>query len=168
MHDDKFEDKGLAVKAVPRFQIIRGLPGSGKTTLAVSRYPHLLRLETDMYFYRGGEYRYTGGLNKKAVAWFGGCVERFCGCGFDFVATGVFTAHTERLDTAISSALGHGYEVWVKTLESDYGNVHGVSEADLESMRERFVPDSRLREMYSGESRVKFGLMADRQGVSAG
>ena len=54
----------------PRLQIIRGLPGSGKTSLAIDRYSHLLRIETDMFFMRKGKYTFTLDLNKKAVKWF--------------------------------------------------------------------------------------------------
>ena len=77
----------------PRMQIIRGLPGSGKTTLAVKRYSQLMRLETDMLFYRRGAYRFNLENNRKAVDFFMESVSYFCSFGFDFVVTGVFLSN---------------------------------------------------------------------------
>lgn len=62
----------------PRLQVIRGLPGSGKTTLALKRYPHLLRLESDFFFYTRGAYRFSLPRNKKAVDWLFNAVKMFC------------------------------------------------------------------------------------------
>lgn len=143
----------------PRMQIIRGLPGSGKTTLAIEEFPHLMRLETDMYFYRQGAYRFTLANNKRAVKWFLKAVRNFCNNGIDFVTTGVFCAHTERLSTAIETALSKGYEVYIKTLLTQYKSIHGVPKEHLDSMRMAFVSDRSLRKIYAKEQRVHFGLM---------
>lgn len=143
----------------PRLQIIRGLPGSGKTTLAMSKWPQLMRLETDMYFYREKEYRFTLDLNLAAVEWFSAMVEDFCRCGFDFVTTGVYAAHTERLTRVVDIALANGYEVYIKTLSADYGSVHRVPKHDLDSMKRAFVPEKELKKLYKGNKQVHFGLM---------
>ena len=92
-------------KSRPRMQIIRGLPGSGKTTLALKRYSHLLRLETDMFFYSQGAYRFSKCRNERAVRWFLDEIEMLCMNKVDFVATGVFAAHTERLAETIARVL---------------------------------------------------------------
>jgi predicted ABC-type ATPase len=143
----------------PRLQIIRGLPGSGKTTLALERYPHLLRLETDMYFSRHGEYIFTRELNKKAVAWFENAVFDFAYEKFDFVLTGVFAAHTERLEYCIRQALDFGYDVYIKTLTANHGNVHNVPKAHLDAMKAAFVSESELKKKYRRNTHVHFGLM---------
>ena len=146
----------------PRLQIIRGLPGSGKTTLAVQRYSHLLRLETDMYFSREGKYVFTMDLNKRAVKWFNSAVRRTASTKMDFVLTGVFAAHTERLERAIRMGLDNGYDVWVKTLTKNYGNIHGVPKEHFDSMQKAFVSERVLRKAYMGEPRVHFGMMPGR------
>lgn len=156
------KSKGVMMEnSHPRMQIIRGLPGSGKTTLALTRYPHLMRLETDMYFYRRGAYRFTLDNNKQAVEWFNKTIIDFCARGFDFVLTGVFAAHTERLNHAITMAQVNGYEVWIKTLTSKYKGIHEVPEEHYNSMKESFVSDRKLRELYPScvFPRIHFGLM---------
>lgn len=143
----------------PRLQIIRGLPGSGKTSLAIDRYSHLLRIETDMFFMRKGKYTFTLDLNKKAVKWFNRTVKTTLCTGMDFVVTGVFAAHTERLGKTIEEALAHGYEVWVKTLTSRFGDVHGVPKAHYDAMKRDFLSNSRLRKLHRGIPCLHFGLM---------
>lgn len=146
-------------KHKPRLQIIRGLPGSGKTTLALSRYSNLMRIETDMYFSREGEYRFTLPLNRKACVWFLKAVENFCIQGFDFVTTGVFAAHTERLSSVIETALQYGYEVYIKTLTDSHGSIHGVPKEHLDAMKASFVLEQELKRTYRDEKKVHFGLM---------
>ena len=145
--------------ARPRLQIIRGLPGSGKSTLAINRYPNLLRLETDMFFTRAGRYTFTLPLNARAVKWFNRTVGAILRTGMDFVVTGVFAAHTERLGKTIEAALVRGYEVWVKTLTSSYGDVHGVPKAHYNAMKRDFLSDRRLRQLHKGIPNLHFGLM---------
>ncbi|MBO6031758.1 MAG: hypothetical protein J6Q22_09815 [Prevotella sp.] len=145
----------------PRMQIIRGLPGSGKTTLALKRYSHLMRLETDMYFYRNGSYRFTLKNNKAAVKWFERMVGEACSNGVDFVVTGVFSAHTERLKTVINLGLAYGYDVYIKTLTSRYKGIHEVPKKHYDAMKHSFVDDRELKKQYSSPvfRGVHFGLM---------
>ena len=145
----------------PRLQIIRGLPGSGKTTLALKRYPHLLRLETDMFFYSQGAYRYSKSRNEHAVLWFLDEIEMLCRNMVDFVATGVFAAHTERLRETISRALKWDYDVYIKTLTTQFKGIHAVPEEHFNAMKESFVPDRQLRQLYPswGFPQIHFGLM---------
>lgn len=146
----------------PRLQIIRGLPGSGKTTLALKRYSHLMRIETDMFFYRQGAYRFTLENNRNAVKWFNLAISRLCSTGMDFVATGVFAAHTERLAHAINCGIAYGYDVYVKTLTNRYKGIHAVPEEHYNAMKEAFMSERALKRMYPHEDfpRVHFGLMS--------
>ena len=143
----------------PRMQIIRGLPGSGKTTLAVKRYSHLMRIETDMYFNRRGAYRFTLETNRRAVEWFQDEVENMCASGLDFVVTGVLAAHTERLDEVIETGILYGYDIYIKTLTSQHKTIHGVPERHLDGMRKSFTPEKELRKRYEKNKQVHFGLM---------
>lgn len=142
----------------PRLQIIRGLPGSGKSTLAIREYPSLLRLETDMYFSRGGEYVFTLDLNKKAVKWFNKTVCNIAKTGMDFVLTGVFAAHTERLTKVVEAGIENGYDVYIKTLTDSFGNIHNVCKEHLDAMRRDFMPERELKKLFPMKE-VHFGLM---------
>lgn len=146
----------------PRLQIIRGLPGSGKSTLAARRWPHLLKLESDFYFERGGEYKYTDELNVKACRWLLFEASRIMQLGIDFVICGVFAAHTENLDRFVEFALESGYEVWIETAGGNWQNTHGVRPADLAAMAADFKPHSEIVEQYRETPGVKFGVMSTR------
>lgn len=148
-------------KQNPRLQIIRGLPGSGKTTLALKRYPNLIRLETDMFFTRGGKYTFTKALNEKAVNWFNDEVFNCAYAGMDFVVTGVFAAHTERLDKTIRTAREFGYDVYIATLTNNFGNIHNVPKLHLDAMKADFVSSEELMKTYQRFKYVHFGLMSN-------
>lgn len=146
----------------PRLQIIRGMPGSGKTTLAIAKYPSLMRLETDMCFTRGAEYIFSKVRNRSAVKWFNCLFFNCCHEKMDFVVTGVFAAHTESLELCIDSARMFGYEVYIKTLSPKFKNIHNVASKDYEAMKETFVPEKQLRDLYKNDKHIHFGLMPSK------
>lgn len=156
------KDRTQKTATRPRLQIIRGLPGSGKTTLALKNFSHLMRIETDMFFSRGGKYVFTLDLNKQAVKWFNKTINNFAKTGMDFVVTGVFAAHTERLEKTIQAGLDNGYDVYVKTLNTDFGNIHNVPQEHLDAMKTAFVSERELKRKYKGNKRVHFGVMDGR------
>ena len=96
------------------------------------------------------------------VKWFNKTINNFAKTGMDFVVTGVFAAHTERLEKTIQAGLDNGYDVYVKTLNTDFGNIHNVPQEHLDAMKAAFVSERELKRKYKGKKRVHFGVMDGR------
>lgn len=150
----------------PCLQIIRGLPGSGKSTLAKSF--DCLHLELDHYCIRAREYRWSPERDKTArnlILW---RVRDEMREQIDLVVSGVFPSASDSLGAIVGYACEFGYEVYIHTLITDFGNVHACRECDLAQMRDSFTDDltllSHLRELFPLrvewlDSCVHFALM---------
>lgn len=148
LHSFDFEKKPMMGRR-PRLFIIRGLPGSGKTTLAKS-YP-CLHLEGDMFAIRGGVYHWndndSSGLTALANldVMVGFSMEKRC----DIVVSSVLPYFSpDKGDTRghtifnlLSMAEENDYEIWMVTLYENHGNVHGCPE---EVYRDIFLDEDSL------------------------
>ena len=56
-------------------------------------------------------------------------------------------------------ALDYGYDVYVKTLTTQYKGIHGVPKEHFDAMKSSFVPEEDLINVYKHNTRVHFGLM---------
>ena len=134
----------------PCIQIIRGLPGSGKSTLA--KKFDCQHLELDHYYIRGREYYWSPERDKAAHNLLRWRIRDEMRTNIDLVVSGVFTSARGSLGTIVGYACEFGYEVYIKTLTSDFGNVHACRESDLAKMRASFTDDftilSQLRELF--------------------
>lgn len=143
----------------PRLQIVRGLPGSGKSTYARRHWPHLLMLELDQFCQRGGHYHWSPEVNDLGKEWLKAQIDSAIGYGFDLVVCGVFAGNDQRLYDIVHYALEHLYDVWIETLTGDYGNRHGVRQADYDEMKRTFPSDGDLA--ASLDCAFRFGSMPD-------
>lgn len=143
----------------PRLQIVRGLPGAGKSTFAVKNWPHLLRLEFDFFCMRGGLYAFGDKRNTEGQAWLAKLVEDTMIQGLDFVLCGVFAGNSEHLVETVTTALKYEYDVWIKTLDGNFGNTHGVRQQDFDMMVADFLTDDQLELIWLDNLRVQFGTM---------
>lgn len=150
----------------PCLQIIRGLPGSGKSSLAKSF--DCMHVELDMYCIRGRTYAWSPyrdcearRLLKRRIA--DEMLERV-----DIVVSGVFPSMDGTLGHLVKCAYMFGYDVYIKTLDGDYGNIHNVRECDLKRMREKFEDNPTVMQGLLGmegmvpgwvNRHVTFGLM---------
>jgi predicted kinase len=119
--------------------IVRGLPGSGKTTLAKQLTANVF--EADHYFYdNDGNYNFIPSEIKEAHK---ECQE-FVGHAMEsniekIAVSNTFTQEWE-MKPYINLAKEHGYKVFTIVVENRHGgnNVHNVPEDKIEQMANRF------------------------------
>ncbi len=122
--------------------LLRGLPGSGKSTKAKAEFPGYFHLEADMFFLRNVEgqgwiYVFDPTCLRAAHEWCQKQVRQQLVNGYDVVVSNTFTQRWEA-QPYLDMAAELGVEVQVITCTGNYQNIHGVPEAALTRMRERW------------------------------
>lgn len=116
--------------------LIRGLPGSGKSTmarvLALVGYQHF---EADQFFMQDGVYRFDGSRIREAHAWCQDMTRKALLQGHRTVVSNTFTQLREMAPYQAMSRL-----VRVIEAQGHWGNVHGVPEETLQRMAGRWEP----------------------------
>lgn len=126
--------------------LLRGLPGSGKSTFAKSICLPWQHLETDMFFMENGEYKFDGTKLKTAHKW---CVDKVH-CKMRptlwnrifnrrIVVSNTFTQEWE-MKTYLVLARRFKYKVTIVVVENRHSgkNVHNVPQEVLDKMKDRF------------------------------
>lgn len=137
--------------ALPRLVLIRGLPGTGKTTRAIGYlsdgYKHF---ETDQFFTVDGRYCFEGERLLEAHAW---CIEQTKEAlkAGEFVCVSNVFATIE--DIKPYAELGVDYQVVEATYQGQ--STHKLPMAVMHAMRASWVPTDRLLEALNGEPRSK-------------
>jgi predicted kinase len=117
--------------------LVRGLPGSGKSTYAASLggYRHL---EADMFFERSdGSYHFDPAKLAQAHAWCQGAVRHELRQGADVVVSNTFTQRWE-MQPYLDMAQELNVPVKVVVMNGRFKNVHNVPEQAIERMRARW------------------------------
>ena len=125
-----------------RLTIIRGLPGSGKSTFAKANYSCLI-LENDMFHMHGGKYEWSKESMPKAVGWCMKTCREALRNGMDVVVCNMFTKRVF-VDSYRNVAEDEGADFEVIRCTGDFRSVHDVPKFVLESMKNGF-------EDYEGE-----------------
>lgn len=118
--------------------IVRGIPGSGKSTFANSLDCPVF--EADMYFMNDGEYKFDMSKIKLAHNW---CMIQTQKAMVDdlpkIAVSNTFTQEWE-METYNKLAKENGYTVFSVIIENRHGGVneHGVPEDKLQMMKDRF------------------------------
>jgi predicted kinase len=122
--------------------LLRGLPGSGKSTMAkiLGNGANQSHHEADMYFMQDGTYQFDGSKLKDAHAWCKDSVRKNMERNFNtIVVSNTFTQEWE-MEAYYELAKEHGYTVFSLVVENRHGGVneHGVPADNLKRMKDRF------------------------------
>lgn len=128
--------------------LLRGVPGSGKTTLAHHMWSSGVIFEADQFFYNvNGEYKFDGSKLAEAHASCRNSVEAAmqenhatAGRHYpEIVVSNTFTREWE-MQAYFDLAKKYDYNVVSLIVENRHGgkNVHGVPDEKVQEMRDRF------------------------------
>lgn len=116
--------------------LVRGLPGSGKSTMAkaIAMDTGAIHLEADMYFVKDGEYKFDPMQIKFAHEWCQAQALKALMDNRNVVVSNTFVKKWE-MQAYFAMASAEVAEVCVLIANGNYGNVHGVPEEVIERMR---------------------------------
>lgn len=120
--------------------IIRGLPGSGKSTIArrLAQETNAVHLEADMFFEtKSGKYEIDRTLMNEAHQWCKKWCDLHLANGRSIIVANTFVQKWELLDY-LYIALKHGVNVDVFKAKGNFSNVHGVPPETVERMRSQW------------------------------
>lgn len=122
--------------------LIRGLPGSGKSTFAKTLAAAIAaaHYEADHFFYdESGNYNFDATRLYQAHTWCQTCTQAAMVAGKSVVVSNTFTTEKE-LKPYLQLAMMLGYNVTTLIAENRHGNksVHDVPEETIEKMKARF------------------------------
>jgi len=127
--------------------LLRGLPGSGKTTFANRLCADDNIFEADKYFSQTGTYKFDASKLKDAHKWCVDSVDRAMFTNYqtggdkfaNIVVSNTFTQEWE-MQAYIDLANKYEYQITSIIVENRHGNksIHGVPDETIEKMRNRF------------------------------
>ena len=116
--------------------LIRGLPGSGKSTMARSLASEgFLHFEADMFFEVDGQYRYDASRIREAHSWCQNMARQALAAGKRVVVSNTFTQLRE-----LAPYFSMAQNARVIEANGKWQNVHGVPTEILDRMALRWEP----------------------------
>lgn len=131
--------------------LVRGLPGSGKSTHArviANEIFRCARIEADMYFVKDGEYLFDASKLGEAHKWCLDNTRELLSDGVSVVVSNTFTTKKE-LKPYFDIAKQLGIKPHVILCQGNYKNIHNVPEETIKKMKNRFEYD--IAELYKGD-----------------
>ena len=118
--------------------LVRGLPGSGKSTYAEEKYPFHTCFEADMWHVdKDGKYKFEVDEISRAHSWVQRNTEYNLRKEKNVVVSNT-TISLSQVAVYLEIARRTKSVLTVIDLKTDYGNIHGVPEEVMEKMRENW------------------------------
>lgn len=118
---------------MPRLVLVRGLPGSGKSTYAKSLSIH--HVEADMYFVnKHGTYQFNPHKLHQAHKWCQGQTEHLLKNGQDVVVSNTFVEHWE-MKPYMEMATHFNVDVEVVVCTGNFISIHDVPKNTIKKMK---------------------------------
>lgn len=117
--------------------LIRGLPGSGKSTIAKNLIGWYWHVETDQFWMDGDEYKFDISRIKEAHQWCQDKTKSMLNMGQSVVVSNTFTTAFELLPY-FDIAKEFGIKPQVLLAQGQFGNIHNVPVEVLAKMAARF------------------------------
>lgn len=115
--------------------IIRGLPGSGKSTMALSLSGNPKHFEADMFFLNEkGEYIYDRDKQREAHEWCQNSVREALIAGHSVVVSNTFVRKWE-MEPYIQMAIELHLPYAIMTATGNFKNIHNVPDEIIERMK---------------------------------
>ena len=117
--------------------IVRGIPGTGKSTFARTRFSNIFHIENDFFHYVDGKYAFDPKRQDAAVKWCMNMTETALSNGFDACVSNTFT-RKRYVDAYRRLAEKYGAEFEVYRMHGDFENLHDVPGDVYENMKAHF------------------------------
>jgi predicted kinase len=116
-----------------KLTIIRGLPGSGKTTYANSKY-RAIKLEMDMFRIKSGQYIYSHSRNKDIAKYTFNLAKQILSDGIDVVVNSTFTKNSY-IQPYIELAKELNAEIEIIHLDNNFGSTLQIDDEVIQRMK---------------------------------
>ena len=133
--------------------LVRGLPGSGKTTYAkeyVRKNTDFAHVESDMWFETKDGYKFSMGELTSAHTWCVTQTETAARSGANVIVSNTFTMAAE---CAPYFVIADKYDLNMGIVDccESYGSIHNVPDLTIEIMRDRRMVTEDVKNMFKGK-----------------